>query len=64
MGFHVNAEKTMNPTRKNEENRTDKLCIYSSLNDAQKYFEILQEIRKEIPNIQIKYQTKINGNNR
>lgn len=94
MGFHVNAEKIMHPTRKNEENeikfyinagddtckiaslfrerckeqnlnyyfkvanpyeneedRTDKLCIYSSLNDAQKYFEILQEIKKENPQI-------------
>jgi len=94
MGFHVNAEKVMNPIRENEENeikfyinagddtckvaalfrerckaqnlnyyfkvanpyeneenRTDKLCIYSSLNNAQKYFEILQEIRKENPQI-------------
>ena len=94
MGFHVNAEKTMHPTRKNEENeikfyinagddtckiaslfrkrckeqnlnyyfkvanpyeneedRTDKLCIYSSLKDAQQYFEILQEIKKENPQI-------------
>lgn len=38
----------------NEEDRTDKLCIYSSLNDAQKYFEILQEIKKENPQISFK----------
>lgn len=35
----------------NEEKRKDKLCIYFSLEDAQKFFEILQEIKNENPQI-------------
>lgn len=92
MGFHVNAEKVLDPKHKNEKNeikfyinagddtckiaalfrekcieqnlnyyfkiadpfqneewRNDKLCIYSSLDDAQKFLTILQQIKKENP---------------
>ncbi|MBR2240455.1 MAG: hypothetical protein IJ890_03610 [Clostridia bacterium] len=42
--------KVANPY-KEEERRKDKLCIYSSLKDAQSFFEILQEIKNEHPEL-------------
>lgn len=42
--------KVANPYKK-EERRKDKLCIYSSLKDAQSFFEILQKIKNEHPEL-------------
>lgn len=42
--------KVANPY-KNEEGRSDKLCIYSTREDVKKYYDILNEIKNENPDI-------------
>ncbi len=53
--------KVVNPY-KDDLNRNDKLCIYSELKHVQDYIEILQEIRKENPELIFEQPPMMVGN--